>query len=60
MMKILMTDAIKTPAKYTNPFRFWLKSEDMTKKKRRRTGAIRENSSNKFEMVNFIDMAEDQ
>jgi hypothetical protein len=59
-MKILMTDAMRTPAKYTNPFRFWLKSEDMTKKKRRRTGAMSEKSSNKFEMVNFIDMPEDQ
>jgi len=59
-MKTLMTEAIRTPAKYTNPFKFWLKSEDMTKKKSKRTGAMREKSSNMLEMVNFMDMAKEQ
>tara|TARA_R110002072_G_scaffold178994_1_gene334938 strand:- start:436 stop:711 length:276 start_codon:yes stop_codon:yes gene_type:complete len=53
---MLIIDAMRTPAKYTMPFRLWLNRDDITRKNPRSNGAKAANNCKTFEKVNLIAM----
>ena len=51
---ILIVEAIKIPAMYTKPFKFWLNKEDKNKKNINSVGAIKEKNCNILDKVNAM------